>query len=93
VAVVPGFESNFRNTGGNTRCGTAVSRKGCGAGSFSGYEAKTLRRLTGRVLPALSVLPSVREEYVSTVSPGLAEFLGCGAGGSETRKSEARRHG
>ena len=36
---------------------------------------------------------SVREEYVSTVSPGLAEFLGCGAGGSETRRSEARRHG
>lgn len=66
---------------------------GCGAGPFSGYEAKTLRRLTGRVLLALSVLPSVLEEYVSTVSPGLAEFLGCGAGGSETKRSEARRHG
>lgn len=83
----------FGTLEGNTHCGTAVSRKGCGAGSFSGYEAKTLRRLTGRVLLALSVLPSVREEYVGTVSPGLAEFLGCGAGGSETKRSEARRHG
>jgi len=83
----------FGTLEGNTRCVTAVSRRGCGAGSFSGYEAKTLRRRTGRVLPALSVLPSVREEYVSTVSPGLAEVLGCGAGGSETKRSEARRHG